>query len=358
MSAKAPIRVLVVDDSAFARKVIRTVLTKSPELDVIGTARDGLDALEQIDRLRPDVVTLDLMMPNLDGVGVVRAAPKGTRFVIVSITGQDSEHAISALQAGALALVRKPTSLATDRLYDLGDELVREVLAAASARPIAPPPARPQPARAAIAAAPAVLPSPPRVVVLGTSTGGPQALSALLPQLPGDLAAPVAVALHIPPGYTTSLARRLDDASALHVVEAAHGMTLLPGMVAIAPGGRNLSVARSDGAGEPVLAQLDRDAPGALHRPSVDLLFRTAAESFGASALAVVLTGMGDDGLAGATAIRDAGGAVIAEAESSCVVYGMPRVVIEANVATTAAPLEEMANALLRLVGRRGAGSQ
>lgn len=351
MNAPAPVRVLVVDDSAFARKVLRTVLTTSPAIEVVGTARDGLDALEQIDRLRPDVVTLDLMMPNLDGVGVIRAAPKGTRFVVVSITGADSEQAITALQAGAISLVRKPTSLATDRLYDIGDEIVREVLAAASARPIEPPRAQAQPTP--IAEAPAPAPSPPRVVVLGTSTGGPQALSALLPQLPGDLAAPIAIALHIPPGYTTSLAHRLDDASAVHVVEAAHGMTLEPGTVAIAPGGRHLSIARSNDAGDAVVARLDRDDPGALHRPSVNLLFRSAAEAFGGSSLAVVLTGMGDDGLAGATAIRDAGGKVLAEAESSCVVYGMPRVVIEAAVAATAAPLEEMASALVRLVGRR-----
>jgi two-component system chemotaxis response regulator CheB len=337
--------VLVVDDSAFARKVIRTVLTRSPRIEVVGTARDGLDALEQIDRLRPDVVTLDLIMPNLDGVGVIRAAPKGMRFVVVSLAGEDSEQAISALQAGAISLIRKPTSLATDRLYEIGDEVVREVLAAASARPIH------EPFTAASAAVPAEAAVPPSVVVVGTSTGGPQALSALLPQLPGDLAAPVAVALHIPPGYTPSLARRLDDASALRVVEAENGMPLEPGMVAIAPGGRHVSIAR--GGARAVIARLDREEPGALHRPSVDLLFRSAAEACGAAVLAVVLTGMGDDGLAGATAVRDAGGVVVAETESSCIVYGMPRVVVEANVATASAPLERMASTLVRLVGRR-----
>jgi two-component system chemotaxis response regulator CheB len=351
VSAKYPVRVLVVDDSAFARKVLRTVLTRCAEIEVIGTARDGLDALEQIERQKPDVITLDLLMPNLDGVGVIRAAPRGTRFVVVSVTGEDSEHAVSALQAGAISIVRKPTSLATERLYDLGDELVREVLAAASARPLdahpapSPPPCAQTPdARPAAAAA-------PRLVVLGTSTGGPQALSALLPGLPGDLAAPIAVALHIPPGYTHSLARRLDEASALRVVEAEHGMTLLPGMAAIAPGGTHISITRGDGAGGPVIARLDREAPGAPLRPSVDLLFHSAAESFGASALAVVLTGMGDDGFVGATAIRDAGGVVVAEAESSCIVSGMPRVVIEAGVASIAAPLDEMARTLTRLVG-------
>lgn len=345
-----PVRVLVVDDSAFARLVLRGVLAASPGIEVVGTAADGLEALEAIARLRPDVVTLDLLMPRLDGVGVVRAAPDDTRFVVVSITAEDSDLAVAALEAGALAIVRKPTSLATDRLYDVGDDLVREVLAVAAATPESLRRAGRAVASRAVPAAVAPLAPPPRVVVVGTSTGGPQALAALVPALPGDLPAPVAIALHIPPGYTATLARRLDAASAARVVEAEDGMPIDPGTVAIAPGGRHLTLSRDPDGGR-VVAELDRGEADAPYRPSVDLLFRSAADAFGAAVLGVVLTGMGDDGCAGADAVRRAGGAIVAEAESSSVVYGMPRAVADAGLASVVLPLGQIGAAVARLVG-------
>ncbi|WP_437626092.1 chemotaxis-specific protein-glutamate methyltransferase CheB [Sorangium sp. So ce1151] len=340
----APIRVLVIDDSAFVRKVLRQVLGASPSIEVVDTAMDGLDALEKIARYKPDVITLDLVMPNLDGIGVLGSLPRegAPRVIVVSNAEADSELGVRALQQGAIDLVEKPTSLATDRLFELSDELVRKVIAAAGAKGPAPEP-RPLPPPPP----PAVIPVAARtqVVVVGTSTGGPQALTRLLTALPGGLPVPVVVALHIPPGYTESLARRLDDASAISVVEASDDLQLRPGLAVIARGGRHLEVRRQL---ERASVRFAQASSTSLYCPSVDLLFASAAAEFGSGVLAVVLTGMGDDGLEGSRAIHKAGGRILAEAESSCVVYGMPRRVMEAGLAAAEAPIDEMAAAILR----------
>ena len=339
------VRVLVVDDSPFVRKVIREVLTAGG-LDVVDVARDGLEALEKIERLRPDVVTLDLMMPHLDGLSVLdELAKREARpaVVVVTISGTQTEAGLDALARGAVALVEKPTALATQRLYEMKLDLVSAVRAAADARPrldalrrdrAAPsPPLERAPRSSALA-----------IVVVGTSTGGPQALTRLLPALPASLPVPVAVALHIPPGYTELLAQRLDAASELRVVEASEGLLLEPGTVAIARAGMHLAIARG-GAGP--IAHLGFDPLDRPHHPSVDVLFETAAEAYRHRVLGVVLTGMGSDGLAGARAIRRRGGRVVTESESSAIVYGMPRAVHEAGLATAEAPLSLMAEAIL-----------
>ncbi|XXY21188.1 chemotaxis-specific protein-glutamate methyltransferase CheB [Sorangium sp. So ce216] len=339
----SPIRVLVVDDSAFVRKVLRQVLNASSSIEVVDTAMDGLDALEKIARYKPDVITLDLVMPNLDGIGVLASLPRegAPRVIVVSNAEADSELGVKALQQGAIDLVEKPTSLATDRLFELSDELVRKVIAAAGAKgPPAEPRPLPPPPPAAIPAA-----TRTQVVVVGTSTGGPQALTRLLTALPGGLPVPVVVALHIPPGYTESLARRLDDASAISVVEASDDLQLRPGLAVIARGGRHLEVRRKL---ERASVRFAQASSTSLYCPSVDLLFASAAAEFGSGVLAVVLTGMGDDGLEGSRAIRKAGGQILAEAESSCVVYGMPRRVMEAGLAAAEAPIDEMAAAIVR----------
>jgi two-component system, chemotaxis family, protein-glutamate methylesterase/glutaminase len=331
-------RVLVVDDSAFARKVVRDLLAASGELEVVGVARDGLEALEKVAELRPDVMTLDLVMPGLDGVGVLRALPPtgGPRVVVVTASAAESDLAVEALQLGAVDFVHKPSSLATDRLYEIGATLVARVVAAASARP-----------RAAAALAPVAPrrgPVATELVAIGTSTGGPQALTALLPALPGDLPCAVVIALHIPGDYTPALAQRLDAVSRLEVREAAEGLELVPGRAVLARGGTDLLVTRRRGQ---LVAHL-ATTPERLHHPSVDVLFESAAATCGAAALGVVLTGMGDDGLAGARALRAAGGRVFTESESSAVIYGMPRAVHKAGLSDGVASLEEMA---ARLVG-------
>jgi two-component system chemotaxis response regulator CheB len=338
------IRVLVVDDSAFTRKVLREVLERAG-CEVVGVARDGLDALEKLEQLQPDVVTLDLMMPNLDGLGVLRAVPpkNKARFVIVSVSSADSALVIEAFELGAVDLVHKPTALATQQLFELSSELVAKVRIAAGARapPPFPSPPPPEPTGARRPAARLTK----RVVVLGTSTGGPQALARVLQALPVDLPVPVVIALHIPTGYTAALARRLNESCALSIVEATNGQLLLPGYAVITPGGLHSTIVRD---GDQLRVKLDGAPRPSPYTPSVDALFTSAATACGPAVLGVVLTGMGDDGLLGARALRAAGAEVLTEAESSCVVYGMPRCVHEAGLADEEAPLEHMAEAIVR----------
>jgi two-component system chemotaxis response regulator CheB len=338
-----PIRVLVVDDSAFARKVLRESLSEAG-MDVVGVARDGLEALEKIAELKPDVITLDLAMPGLDGLGVLAALPATDRprVVVVSASGGTSELGISALQAGAIEVVQKPTALALDRLYDIAPDLVRAVTLAAQAR-------SPQlPAHAARknkAARPrATIRS---VVVIGASTGGPQALTRLIKALPASFPLPVALVLHLPVGYTRPFAERLDQDSDLEVREASTGLELKPGRVVVARAGMHLKLQRL---GESVIALLDSIPQDAPNRPAADVLFRSAAEVYGAGVLGVVLTGMGDDGTEGARAIREAGGELITESERTCVVYGMPRCVDEAGLSAASVDIGDMATEILRRI--------
>jgi two-component system, chemotaxis family, protein-glutamate methylesterase/glutaminase len=339
------IRVLVVDDSAFARKVVREVLSQQPDLEIIAIARDGAEALELIAQLQPDVVTLDLVMPTIDGLGVLSALPAtgGPRVVVVSVSGATTELGIAALELGAVALIEKPTPLASERLYEIGRDLVAAVRAAAAATP----------RRFAPAPPPPVIARPPvadRVVVIGASTGGPPALTRLLAALPADLGVPVLAVVHLPAEYTEAFARRMDKTSPLAVREASDGAPLVAGEVLIARGGYHLRIAGRPAAARAVLAEEPADT---LFRPSVDVLFTSAAEVYGAGVLGVVLTGMGDDGTAGARAIVRAGGAMLTETEASCVVYGMPRSVVDAGLSAGQAALEDMAPLIVERLARR-----
>jgi two-component system, chemotaxis family, protein-glutamate methylesterase/glutaminase len=343
------IRVLVADDSAYVRKVVSEMLSRSPFIEVVGTARDGAEALERVEELKPDVVTCDLNMPVLDGVGFVRAqmARRPLPIVIISIAAESGDQVLAALDAGALDFVQKPTALATERLMDMSEELVEKVKGAAAA-PIGRLPVL-------AAAPPAPLPRISRegrpgmvdMVVIGISTGGPQGLKRLIPRLPADFPVPIAVVLHMPIGYTEAYARNLDVACALRVVEAGEGMAVEPGMVLIAPAGRHLTLRRVEGR---VVTHLDVRPLDTPHRPSVDVLFQSAAELFDGRVLAVVMTGMGADGREGAGWIKARGGRVLTEAEATCVVYGMPRSVVEAGLSDATIPLEDMAQAIMERV--------
>lgn len=359
-----PIKALVVDDSAFARKVLRQVLGDDRRIEVVGFARDGLDALEKIAELKPDVVTLDLVMPELDGVGVLEALREmETRpeVVLVTMTDAESPLGIAALEAGAFDVVHKPTALATERLYELGAELVAKVVAAGERRhrlesrrqhhrrsgadPSDPPPVssvgRPRPR-------PMLAGTRTDLVVIGASTGGPRAVGELLRALPASLPVPVCVVLHMPAGYTDAFANRLDSMTHFEVLEAREGMALAPGRVLIARAGSHLKIQRSS-RGD-LSAHLDVTPLEALHRPSVDVLFQSAAEALGAKVVGVVLTGMGVDGLEGSRALRRAGARLVVEDASSCVVYGMPRAVWEAGLADAKVPLDDVARAVLELI--------
>ncbi|HEY5924413.1 MAG TPA: chemotaxis-specific protein-glutamate methyltransferase CheB [Kofleriaceae bacterium] len=314
-------RVLVVDDSAFARTVLSRVLKASGSIDVIGTARDGDDALAQIAEKDPDLVTLDLTMPGTGGLDVLRAlqGKKRPRVLVVSVSTIDSAPGVEALALGAIDIVSKPTALASDRLYELGAELVEKVIAATAFHEVAR--VTPTPVAPALRGA-------AELVMIGTSTGGPQALTRVLAALPANLEAAVAVVLHIPVGYTEALAKRLNDSSPLEVVEASEGIELKRGRVVLAKAGHHLKLRRN---GERLTAHLDV-LPIRAHTPAVDELFLSGAETMGAKCLGVVLTGMGDDGLVGARAIAAAGGSLLTESAATSVVYGMPRVVFEAGL--------------------------
>jgi two-component system chemotaxis response regulator CheB len=348
MTLERPIRVLIVDDSAFARKVIREVLSNADDMEIVGIARDGLDALEQCSTAKPDVVTLDLMMPELDGLGVLRSLAEmedAPRVVLVSSTTLDSRIAVEALQLGAVALVQKPTALASAQLYEVGTQLKQQIRIAASALrgrvPLSPAPTE-------IIAARERSGSPIEVVVVGTSTGGPQALTRLFTALPADFAVPVIAVVHIPVGFTSSLAERIDRSSPLQVLEASEGLQVRPGMAVIARAGVHLALERR--AAKIAGCALSPEPIAHLHRPAVDVLFSSAAQAFGSRVLAVVLTGMGNDGLEGARAIQRVGGTVFTEHASSCVVDGMPSSVLKAGLSDAQFALPQMAAALLQRV--------
>jgi two-component system chemotaxis response regulator CheB len=313
---------------------------------VVGTARDGEDALERITALDPDVVTLDLTMPNIDGLAVLRALngrPR-PRVIVVSISDIDTEIGAEALILGAIDLVAKPTALANDRLHDIGDELIAKVIAAASGNADRISPATGLIARAA-PSVPAIPPlHGPELIMIGTSTGGPQALTRLMTALPASLSAAVAIVLHIPIGYTAALAQRLNKLSQLEVLEAEDGLELRPGRAVLARGGMHLQVAR---VGTRLVARL-ASAPVHQFMPSVDELFESGTAVVGDRALGVVLTGMGDDGLVGARAIARAGGALLTESAATCVVYGMPRCVQEAGLGALEVPLDLMAEEIAK----------
>jgi two-component system chemotaxis response regulator CheB len=334
------VRVLIVDDSAYVRKVVREMLSRSPFIEVVGAARDGEEALDLVEELRPDVVTLDLTMPRSDGLDFLRRqmARRPLPVLIVSAASESGDEVMRAFDAGAVDVVQKPTALATDKVYEIAADLVAKVKAAASARVTAPA------GGLAVPPAPALQARKADVVVIGVSTGGPQALKRLIPLLPANFPVPVVMVLHMPVGYTEIFARSLAEVSQLPVAEARDGDAVRPGAAFLAPAGYHLTLARQPD--RTVAARLGLRPLDTPHRPAVDVLFRSAAEVYGDRVLGVVLTGMGSDGTQGAAWIKAQGGQVLTEAEESCVVYGMPRAVDEAGLSDRRVPLDRMADAI------------
>ena len=331
------IRVLVVDDSAYLRKMISHMLRSSPLLDVVGYARDGVDALERVKELKPDVVTVDLNMPLMNGAEFVREQMQREPLavVVVSIVSEDGLLAGQAMEAGAVEFVRKPTGLANEKVLEIERELVEKVLAAGRI-----PRQRLRPLDLPLAPLhPVAKVSDFEILVLGLSTGGPQALRFLLSQFPLPFPVPIAVVVHMPVGYTAPFAEKLNEISALEVKEASNGLVMQPGRVVLAQAGQHLIFRRRL---QEVQCCLVSQPMGLLHRPSVDVLFESAANVYGKGTLGVVLTGMGEDGKNGSAWIKAQGGSVLAEHESSCVIYGMPRSVVEAGLADGVYPLPEL----------------
>jgi two-component system chemotaxis response regulator CheB len=347
MSAPHPIRVLVVDDSPLVRRSLEAILERDPGIVVVGSAIDGMEALAKIRALRPDVVTLDVLMPRLDGIKVLACAMGENPLPVLmlsSLTQEGAEVTLQALDLGAVDFVDKNGLLSAPDAR-AAEELLGKLRAAAAVEPSRLGKRRTV-SGATAAGRRAGGPAGADLIVIGASTGGPAALQALLPALPADLPAGLVVIQHIPAAFTRPLAARLDAASSLTVREAEAGDRVRPGEVLIAPGGRHLTFALQEGAPS---VQLSFEPSGTLHRPSVDLAMQSAAECLGSRSAGVLLTGMGSDGAWGMWAIKSRGGRTIAQSEESCVVYGMPGAAVELNAVSELVPLEQMAERITAL---------
>ena len=346
----APVKVLVVDDSAFMRFTISKHLNNTPGIVVVGVAHDGREALGLIPELSPDVITLDVEMPHLDGISTLKEIMRTNPLPVVMLSSLTSDGAIETVQAltlGAVDFIAKPIYKAN--MAAILDEVAAKVLRASKARvwplsrmaktgELKPLPSTNKTMRA--------LQPGEKVVVIGSSTGGPRALNMLIPLLPGNLPASVVVIQHMPVGFTRSLAERLNTISHLSVKEAEPGDNLIVGRCLVAPGGFHMTL------DEKTSVALNQNPPMHGVRPAVDITMLSIAERYRDRVVGVILTGMGSDGTNGAALIHGFGGWVIAEAEESCVVWGMPRSVVEAGAADEIIPLPNVADAIIRAVGK------
>ncbi len=361
------LKVLVVDDSVVFRSVVRDLLNAHPDVSVVGVAANGRIALRQVELLRPDLLTLDFEMPELDGLGVLKALKEqGTHapgaIMLSAFTQQGARVTIEALHLGAFDFVPKPqTSSPTESRRELQRTLLPKVDAFAvsrglprSGKAVSGSPAatsRRQPvARKRLVSASPVFKLQPQVVAIGVSTGGPEALLHVIPRLPADFPLPVLLVQHMPPVFTRSLAEDLDRRSRLSVCEAEDGQQVRRGWVYIAPGGKQMKVVQQGG--QPTIRITD-DPPVKSCRPSVDYLFESLVETYQGRVLAVVMTGMGDDGADGCQRLKAAGGTVIAQDRATCVVWGMPRAVVERELADFEVPLDEIPSTILRCIHQK-----
>jgi len=343
--ATAPtVRVLIVDDSAFMRRAIERLLNNAPGITVVGTAADGVEGAKRALELRPDVITMDVEMPRMDGVSAVGEIMRTTPVPIVmlsTLTVAGAETTIRALEAGAVDCVAKPSGLSHE-LANVGERLAETVIRASHAKvrrrlavmPLHPPMRPGGPAREGVAAQ--------HLIVIGSSTGGPPALTQVVPHLPGDLNAGVLVVQHMPAGFTAALAKRLDSMCPLHVVEATDGQLITPGRVLVAPGDYHMVVGRDHA------VHLTQTASMHGVRPAIDVTLDSAVEVFGRAMTVAILTGMGRDGAEGAARVEKAGGQIIVQDEATSVVYGMPRVAKEQTQHALEVPIDRVATAVVR----------
>ncbi len=354
------IRILVVDDSASYRQTICNVLREVPDASVVGTAKNGMEALEHISGLNPDLLTLDVNMPDMDGIEVLREINKrrlrSKAIMVSSLTSEGAQVTTDALLEGAFDFILKPSGNDSienrEQLRDALDEKIYAFRQTSERRRLR----TRRRAKSTIATVPdAVVEEPPtpksiyRAVLIGTSTGGPAALKVVLPKLPTEISVPVLVVQHMPAHYTKSLAARLDDLCQLDVVEAKDGEEVRAGTVLIAPGDRQMKVTSRNGR---AFVLVTDDPPENGCRPSVDYLFRSAVEVFQGQMLGVIMTGMGRDGTKGCDKLKHCGGYVFAQQEESCVVYGMPKATIEQGLADRVLPLGKIGPAIVRHVKR------
>ena len=329
------IKVLLVDDSAVIRKVLGDLLSSDPLIEVVGTAANGKIALEQLERLKPDIVTLDIEMPEMNGLETVeRIRQKDKKIPIImcsSLTSDGATHTLNALSLGASDYVTKPSSHGANTRDVVGDDLVRKIKGLVNANcssAIASPLMESRLSCSATLKC-QVNASSPDVIAIGVSTGGPNALAELIPLLPRDLKSPVLIVQHMPPVFTKLLAERLNDHSPLPVFEAQHAQEVKPGHIYLAPGGMHMEIKKVLGR---VLIQLNENPPENSCRPAVDVLFRSVARVYRSQTLAIVLTGMGQDGLKGCREIKAAGGEILIQDRESSAVWGMPGAIYEAGL--------------------------
>ncbi|MCU7727142.1 chemotaxis response regulator protein-glutamate methylesterase [Actinoplanes sp. KI2] len=382
------ISVLVVDDSVVVRRLIVDALGGAADIQVVGTASNGLLAQAKIDQLKPDVITMDIEMPQMDGITAVKELRKRHKQIPVimfsTLSAAGASATLEALAAGATDYVTKPSNVGSvsESIAAVREQLVPKIHALGGRRRstglAGAPPARPgaapaRPLRPGVAPPRAGLPTsgpgrpgavpagPPAaaarakrapggkvdILAIGASTGGPDALTKVLTSIPADLPVPIVITQHMPPVFTKMFAERLDRSTALHVVEATDGMELTPGWAYIAPGDSHLVLHRR---GTATLTQLSGAPPENSCRPAVDVMFRSVASLYGASAFATVLTGMGQDGRGGAKVLRDAGAEILAQDEATSVVWGMPGAVVSAGLADEILPLERIASFLVNRV--------
>lgn len=350
------IRVLIVDDSAFMRTALSRMVAADPDMRVVGVASTGNEALERIPSLNPDVITLDVQMPGLDGLQtlshIMAEFPRPV-IMVSTLTLKDAETTFKALEAGAFDYIPKQLSATSLDILHLRDDLIAKIKAAAESRqsrePLIaarkPPQAVTMPKREAVHSTPAI-------VALGTSTGGPKALQEILPALPADLSVPILIVQHMPLGFTAPFAKRLNNLCAISVCEAAHGDVLQPGVVYIAPSGSHLTVER--GSSRSVICVSEKPE-NQLHVPSVDVLMRSVASAFRSLAMGIIMTGMGSDGAQGMNTIHGQGGLTVGQDEPTCAVYGMPRVCAEMGILDRVVPLAQIPNEILHATHYRKA---
>jgi len=349
LGTRKKITVICVDDSALVRHLMTEIINSQPDMEVVATAPDPLVARELIKRHNPDVITLDVEMPRMDGLDflekLMRLRPMPV-LMVSSLTQRGSEITLRALELGAVDFVAKPSLGIREGLLDYADLIADKIRATARARPRA---------LSASTAAPAMLKRPlsstEKLVIVGASTGGTEAIRALLQPMPPDCPG-MLITQHMPAGFTRSFAQRLNQICTIAVAEATHGERVLPGHAYIAPGDMHMRLARS---GANYVIELDQSEPVNRHRPSVDVLFHSAARTAGKNAIGVILTGMGRDGAAGMLAMREAGARTLAQDEASCVVFGMPREAIALGGADEIVPLSQMSERVLANLATFGA---
>jgi len=338
-----PIRVLVVDDSAFVRQVLTQVLSSDPTIMVVGAAPDPIVARDMIKALNPDVITLDIEMPRMDGLAflekIMTLRPMPV-VMISSLTQKGADAALRALAMGAVDYIAKPTIGLSEGFEALKHEIIGTIKMAARAKVRAASGSR---APAAQVSSGLHFSSSEKVIAVGASTGGVEALQELLTAFPADSPA-ILVTQHMPAAFTAGFASRLDQLCAVTVTQAKDGERVLPGHVYIAPGGLHLELSRS---GANYVCRVGDDAPVSGHRPSVDVLFRSVAKAAGANAVGIILTGMGADGALGLLEMRRAGASTIGQDEATCVVYGMPRAALDAGAVEVELPIRKIAQQVM-----------